>query len=394
MILFPPFPEILPCEGHAMEDYLLLKAALVTEGIRSDPESVAEVGTLYKEQNHGLFGWDFENHIQQKLPDDFCLPDRTVVQYRLNSQSQYHVVSADNRLQLYKNEQPLCEVHWIRRPRYYDEKTTTGNDMIKVGQIGGKDCLFFCYQNYCSHFAKNQQCAFCNLVSTSKVYDSVMRKKDPVDVGEVVKAAWAEGDVNHVNLTGGCISPQREVAIVSEILASIREHTGFDTVPGTLLPSPAKGDTIHQYYETGIGSLCFAMEVWDKKYYEAICPGKAASTSHDEFVAGIKKAVETFGEGNVYTIFVMGLEPKETFLAGVNAISELGANVIPFVWSPNPGSKLAGHRAPFAEWYAQTNREAAQIVLDHGVPDGTRNHCYLCDGNSLLHDALREKGVV
>ena len=68
-----------------MEDYLLLKAALLTEGIRSDPESVREVGTIYKEQNHGLFGWDFENHIEQKLPDDFSLPDGTVVQYRLNS---------------------------------------------------------------------------------------------------------------------------------------------------------------------------------------------------------------------------------------------------------------------------------------------------------------------
>jgi len=50
--------------------------------------------------------------------------------------------------------------------------------MIKIGQIGGRDNLFFCYQNYCSHFGKNKQCAFCNLVSTSQVYDSVLKKKD------------------------------------------------------------------------------------------------------------------------------------------------------------------------------------------------------------------------
>jgi hypothetical protein len=68
-----------------MENYLLLKAAILTEGIRSDHESLKEVGTKYKEQNHGLFGWDFENHVNMKLPDDFTLPDGTVVQYRLNS---------------------------------------------------------------------------------------------------------------------------------------------------------------------------------------------------------------------------------------------------------------------------------------------------------------------
>ena len=295
---------------------------------------------------------------------------------------------------LYYNDHAICEVSWLRRPRYYDEKTAKGNEMIKIGQIGGKDDLFFCYQNYCSHFAKNKQCGFCNLVSTSNVYDSVVRRKDAGEIGEVTKAAWAEGDVNHVNITGGCINPKREITIVSEIFESIREYTGFDTVPGTLLPSPAKGDAIDKYFETGVGSLSFAMEVWDKKYYEAICPGKSESTSHGDFVESIKKAVGVFGEGNVYTIFVMGLEPKETFLEGVNTISELGANIIPFVWSPNPGSKLSGHRAPFAEWYAETTRQAVEIVHEHKVPAGTKNHCYLCDGNSLLHDALREKGVV
>jgi len=304
------------------------------------------------------------------------------------------VASIDDKPQLYYNDHAICEVSWLRRPRYYDEKTAKGNEMIKIGQIGGKDDLFFCYQNYCSHFAKNKQCGFCNLVSTSNVYDSVVRRKDAGEIGEVTKAAWAEGDVNHVSITGGCINPKREITIVSEIFESIREYTGFDTVPGTLLPSPAKGDAIDKYFETGVGSLSFAMEVWDKKYYEAICPGKSESTSHDDFVESIKKAVGVFGEGNVYTIFVMGLEPKETFLEGVNTISELGANIIPFVWSPNPGSKLSGHRAPFAEWYAETTRQAAEIVHEHKVPAGTKNHCYLCDGNSLLHDALREKGVV
>ena len=79
--------------------------------------------------------------------------------------------------------------------------------------------------------------------------DSVVRRKDAGEIGEVTKAAWAEGDVNHVNITGGCINPKREITIVSEIFESIREYTGFDTVPGTLLPSPAKGDAIDKYFE-------------------------------------------------------------------------------------------------------------------------------------------------
>ena len=39
-------------------------------------------------------------------------------------------------------------------------------------------------------------------------------------------------------------------------------------------------------------------------------------------------------------------------------------------------------------------QEAAEVVAASGVPAGTANHCYRCDGNSLLHDALRLKGIV
>ena len=87
----------------------------------------------------------------------------------------------------------------------------------------------------------------------------------------------------------------------------------------------------------------------------------------------------------------MGLETKETFLEGIKTLTGLGANVVPFVWSPNPGSKLSGHRAPSPEWYIDTIQEAAEIVIQSKVPSGDENHCYKCDGNSLLHDAIRIK---
>ena len=373
--------------------FLELKAELLVEGIRANPDSLREVGVKYKEQNHGLFGWDFEDHVGKMLPDDFLLPNGTVVQFRQNSRSPYLVAMKEKDLVLSRGEDELCRVEWLPKPAYYARKTSHNNKMVKIGQIGGADCLFFCYQNYCSFFSKHEECLFCNLVSTSQTYDSVLKKKDTEDIGEVAAAAFAEGMVKHVLLTGGCFNHQKEIEMVSGILKSIREHTGLDRVPGTILPSPAKGDDIKRYHDTGIGAIGFSMEIWDKKLYEAICPGKSEGTSHDEFIRSIETAVKVFGDGNVYAVFVMGLEPGQTFLEGVRQISELGANVVPFVWSPNPGSKLEGHRAPTSKWYIDTVLEASEIVSEAGVPSGTENHCFRCDGNSLLHDALRLKGI-
>ena len=374
--------------------YLKLKAELLVEGIHASPEALFGLGKKHKEQNHGLFGWDFEDHVGTVLPDDFVLPDGTVVQFRKNGQSPYHVSLNGDGLVLSKDEEELCGVRWIERPAYYSKRTSNSNAMVKIGQIGGEDCLFFCYQNYCSFFSKHEQCLFCNLVSTSETYDSVLRRKDAEDIGEVAAAAFAEGLVKHVLLTGGCFNHQKEIDMVSDILTSIREQTSLDRIPGTILPSPAKGeDDAKRYHDAGINAIGFSMEIWDEKLYRAICPGKSDGTSHEEFVRAIEKAVKVFGEGNVYAVFVMGLEPRESLLKGVKELTARGANVVPFVWSPNPGSKLEGHRAPTSKWYVEAALEAAEIVRDSKVPSGTENHCYRCDGNSLLHDALRLSGV-
>jgi biotin synthase-related radical SAM superfamily protein len=374
--------------------YLKLKAELLVEGIQATPEALEEVGKKYKEQNHGLFGWDFEDHAGMVLPDDFLLPDGTVVQFRRNSRSPYRVTVNENDLTLSNGEKRICKVKWIPRPAYYTEETANRHRMVKIGQIGGEDCLFFCYQNYCSHFSKEEECLFCNLVSTSKTYDSVLKKKETEDIGEVAKAAFAEGSVKHVLLTGGCFNHQKEIERVADILKSIREQTGLDRVPGTILPSPARGeDEIKGYYDTGIKAIGFSMEIWDEKLYEAICPGKSKNVSHETFIRSIRTAAKIFGEGNVYGVFVMGLEPKKTFLKGVKEMTALGANVVPFVWSPNPGSRLEGHRAPTSQWFVETVLEASEIVHRAHIPSGTENHCYRCDGNSLLHDALRLRGI-
>ncbi|MCL5985381.1 MAG: radical SAM protein [Actinobacteria bacterium] len=374
--------------------YLELKAELLVEGVTATSDALKELDKKYKEQNHGLFGWDFEDHAGTALPDDFLLPDGTVVQFRKNSNSPYQIRSDKNDLILSKDSEDVCSIKWISRPPYYDMMTSSGKNMVKIGQIGGEDCLFFCYQNYCSHFSKKEECLFCNLVSTSKTYDSVLKKKDTQDIGEVAKAAFSEGTVKHVLLTGGCFNHQKEIELVTDILNSIRERTGFDRVPGTILPSPARGtDEIKRYYESGIEAIGFSMEIWDEKLYQAICPGKSKSISHDEFLDSIRSAVKVFGEGNVYGVFVMGLEPRSTFMNGIREITDLGANIVPFVWSPNPGSKLEGHRAPASRWFLETILEASEIVYNARIPSGTGNHCYRCDGNSLLHDALRLKGI-
>ena len=231
--------------------------------------------------------------------------------------------------------------------------------MRQVAQVGGEDCFFVCYQNYCAHFSKHEECTFCNLVATKKTYDSVLSRKDIAAIGEVAAAAFAEGMCNHILLTGGCFNHEKEVALVASIVERIRQSLGTDTVPGTILPSATtEDDDLRRYRDTGIGAIGYSMEIWDEPLFRAICPGKSRHTSHDEFFAAIERAVRIFGDGNVYGVFVMGLEPRQTFLEGVRALSELGRQHRAVRLEPESG--FQARRAP----------GAVRTVVHRGQPRG------------------------
>ncbi len=117
--------------------FLELKAELLTNGICTTAKALKEVGDKYKEQNHGLFGWDFEDHAGVQLPDDFVLPDKTLVQFRKNSSSPYRVSSRLGELILSNGREDICNVKWIPRPEYYWLKTSHSNSMVSIGQTGG-----------------------------------------------------------------------------------------------------------------------------------------------------------------------------------------------------------------------------------------------------------------
>ena len=95
-------PSLARLEMEKMNKFRLfeLKADLLVNGIDASPEALTGVGQNYKEQNHRLFGWDFEDHVNITLPDAFSLPDGTIVQFRKNSYSKYLVNKMDGKFLL------------------------------------------------------------------------------------------------------------------------------------------------------------------------------------------------------------------------------------------------------------------------------------------------------
>ncbi|TDA65808.1 MAG: radical SAM protein [Clostridia bacterium] len=374
---------------------LKLKAELLTEGVTAEAEAIEGLGKEYKEQCHGLFGWDFENHVGQTLPDDFrLLPGGTVVQFRQNSKSRFCVSKTADGLVLREANEVLCRVEWLPRPAFYERTTTDGTPMTKVAQIGGEDSFFVCYNNYCSHWQNGKQCLFCNLVTTKQTYRSVLTRKKLNQIGETAAAAFSEGVVRHCLLTGGCFPGENETDLVVEILHTLRNYLGVSDVPGCVLASPPRDlREIERIREAGITGIGYSLEIWNRDMFKAICPGKEEHPGYEKFLDSLEYAVGIFGRGNVFCALVTGIEPREYLLEGVEYLAAKGITSLCFIWSPVPGSRLEGHRNPTAEWYLNTTRRVVDIFEKNALPLNENIHCYRCDGNTLFHDEARLRSL-
>jgi biotin synthase-related radical SAM superfamily protein len=368
-----------------------IKSHLLVDGVRIAAEALEGVGERFKEQGHWLFDWDFDFHADNVLPDNLRLPGGTIVQLRSNSNSPFLIRREKGALVLEKNGELLSELNWIPRPKYYTKTTSDGVPMKRVAQIRGEDCLAICYSNYCRYFATGDECHFCNLVSTKKVYDSVLSTKKFDQIGETAAAAFEEGIVNHIIITGGLLNGANEEETLLKIIAKIREHTGLDKIPGCALPTaPTDLKSIDRLYESGIQGVGFDLEIWNRRYFEAICPGKSKAVGYDNWLKALEYAVEVFGRGNVHSGFVTGLEPRESVLEGVDFLASKGVVFSSTVWSPVPGSKLFGHRAPTAEWYLETTRGIVDILEKHDLPPQS-TYCLQCADNKLFYDEFERR---
>ena len=67
-------------------------------------------------------------------------------------------------------------------------------------------------------------------------------------------------------------------------------------------------EEVQRYKDAGADHIHFNMEVWDKKLFPWINPGKSERVGWDNWVRWMEDAVEVFGNGMVQPSFVSGVE--------------------------------------------------------------------------------------
>jgi len=218
-----------------------------------------------------------------------------------------------------RGAEPAHEVRIIPPPRFYGQATRAGLPMGRIGRAYG------------GHLAISPQ-------------------GDPplpvADVVETVRAAFAEGAVELVYLLmGPCEGEDAGAEFLEPYVRAIKRH--FDTLVAVQLEPPRAVTWVDRTYAMGVDALSYAIELHDPAWWARYAGARAQRIGRERTDAALARAAGIFPSGTVWSDLVVGLEPPESTIAGIDALVGLG--VVPVLTLPRPLDPGARRDLPVAD---------------------------------------------
>jgi len=348
-------PDIAVNNFRSRDARLAVKVALLRDGMQLTPRARHEIAA----RNRGAVGqsdYPTTTGITMRLPGD------TYVTAPVREAARWTLDLADDTLEL-SNGETAIPAEALPLPTFYVPKGSsldgvmTHADRIRLSPVDG--CAY--------------GCAFCDS------HISSYRKRPTESLLQAFRAAQADDGLRprHVLISGGTPRPTDRDYLNNVFKTVLSESP----LPVDIMLAPAGDlDTLRRLHEWGASGIAINIELFNPLYAERYCPEKAA-LGLAAYEAWIRLAVDLFGPGRVRSLLLLGLEPLDSTLAGVEFIAALGADPVLSPLQPIVG--MPEHsEVPPCESLSETFNTASRITAAAGVKLGPR--CIPCQHNALV----------
>lgn len=219
-------------------------------------------------------------------------------------------------------------------------------------------------------------CRFCDLPFEYR-YRS---KRTEGLVDSVARALRDEAlPARHVLISGG-LPRTGDYAWMQEVWAAV--PAAFPGVEVDVMMVPAPGLLVpKELRAAGIAGLSINMEMWNSELAATVMPGKA-KIGRDRWLDLVEEAVGEYGLGKIRSLLLVGIEPLEDTLLGVEALAARGCDPVLSPFRPDPSTPMRDHAPPSADALIEVWERAESIVRRYpGVRLGPR--CVPCMHNTL-----------
>jgi len=146
-----------------------------------------------------------------------------------------------------------------------------------------------------------------------------------------------------------------------------------------MVPSPGLLDP-QALLDSGVNELAINLEMYNEEYSRRFMPGKW-KIGRNQVLAFIAKAVEIFGGNRIRSLLLVGLEPVEDTLRGVEALAQRGCEPVLSPFRPDPMTPLRHFKPPSVEVLIDAYERSVEIAGRFGVRLGPK--CVPCHHNTL-----------
>jgi len=332
------------------------KLALVTYGV-SLPEGLPHASRWISQANA------VETVLDLRLPSSHFATVPVGQPFTEDSPIALHVANGKSWL---AHRHETMPVRLLPAPSYYHRTTRAGARMGSFSSLHDKLLILHPLLG-CGFFSRaGQACGYCQY--DSMLNDAIPPLRDPLELVEVVRAALAERDVDTVYLYNGHVpGEQAGLDRLIPLVSLLRRHLGHRQIA---LETVAPRDTsmIDDLYAAGLDIFICNLELCDEERFASVCPGKQAEGGQEAIWRALAHARSVFREGAVVSHLIVGLEPLESTISGMEALVKHGVVPLLIPFRPLPGTPLEHASVPHIDESEQVFLALYDILAASGLP--------------------------
>lgn len=360
------------------QDIIKIKAELFCKGVRLSSDCPLPLPYLPNKRASLSEGKCFI-----LMPSQGGFPINVAVRERFVKNSPFLFSSAEKKI--LKEGTPYVEAEDIKEPEWYNWRLPKGKRFSEVIQIHLKNILATALSDFCVFKARGEGCKYCALRTGPE-----SRNKVPQEIAYCISRLESEGyKYSELNLNAGTLPGEdRGASLYIETIQEVKKVSNI-SISAQICP-PEDLTWINKFYEAGLNTISFNLEIYDNEYRKEICPGKFA-ISRERYLEALNYAVKIFGKNQVSSWLIIGLESVETTIAGVEMIAATGA--IPFVsvFRPLTGTVLEQRLPPRVEDVVEVFTKTGKILKKYGLnPHNSINGCVRCNCCSALLEVVEK----
>jgi hypothetical protein len=383
----------------------VLKEDLLRTGIAFDDAALSDnLDGEVKPKSYFIFSFDQKplaelgEAARRRPPEEVALTGgpyglrRTIVSVRVNPGSPYRVERRDDALELSLEGRRVADVGLPPMPEYYRHTLANGKTVMETAPtIQWGYLIYLTVLRLCQYFGAKEECGFCDINHNwrqhkreGRPYTGVKPVADVLEALELIDRYDADRTSKAYTLTGGSVTSTvdglAEADFYGRYAQAIEERFPGRWLGKVVAQALPRAD-VQRYKDYGISIYHPTYEVWDKRLFELISPGKQRYVGREEWHRRVLDAAEVFGPRFVIPNFVAGVEMAkpfgfETIDAAIASTTEgldffMSHGVTPrfTTWCPEPTTPLGRDNPDGAplEYHIRLLEAYREALARHGL---------------------------